>query len=297
MTQLTTTTANLKAMFSSEDVAKRLKEILGKRASTFTTSVLQIVQSNDLLKNADASSVLNAAMMAATLDLPLNNSLGFAYIIPFNNKQKDGTWKTVAQFQLGYKGFIQLAQRSGQFKSIDAKPVYEGQLVEDNSFAGISFNWSNKKSDNILGYAAYFQLLNGFEKVLYMTVNELQQHGTKYSQTFRKGFGLWKDEFDTMAKKTVIKLLLSKYGPLSIDMQQAVISDQALITDDGQVEYIDTKVVTTDVDLAYVSDLISNANTKEDLELIEKQCGEDLLSQLRLEFNEKKSKITGETIV
>jgi recombination protein RecT len=297
MTQLTTTTANLKAMFSSEDVAKRLKEILGKRASTFTTSVLQIVQSNDLLKNADASSVLNAAMMAATLDLPLNNSLGFAYIIPFNNKQKDGTWKTVAQFQLGYKGFIQLAQRSGQFKSIDAKPVYEGQLVEDNSFAGISFNWSNKKSDNILGYAAYFQLLNGFEKVLYMTVNELQQHGTKYSQTFRKGFGLWKDEFDTMAKKTVIKLLLSKYGPLSIDMQQAVISDQALITDDGQLEYIDTKVVTTDVDLAYVSDLISNANTKEDLELIEKQCGEDLLSQLRLEFNEKKSKITGETIV
>jgi recombination protein RecT len=297
MTQVTTTTANLKAMFSSEDVAKRLKEILGKRASTFTTSVLQIVQSNELLKNADASSVLNAAMMAATLDLPLNNSLGFAYIIPFNNKQKDGTWKTVAQFQLGYKGFIQLAQRSGQFKSIDAKPVYEGQLVEDNSFAGISFNWSNKKSDNILGYAAYFQLLNGFEKVLYMTVNELQQHGTKYSQTFRKGFGLWKDEFDTMAKKTVIKLLLSKYGPLSIDMQQAVISDQALITDDGQLEYIDTKVVTTDVDLAYVSDLISNANTKEDLELIEKQCGEDLLSQLRLEFNEKKSKITGETIV
>jgi recombination protein RecT len=297
MTQLTTTTANLKAMFSSEDVAKRLKEILGKRASTFTTSVLQIVQSNELLKNADASSVLNAAMMAATLDLPLNNSLGFAYIIPFNNKQKDGTWKTVAQFQLGYKGFIQLAQRSGQFKSIDAKPVYEGQLVEDNSFAGISFNWSNKKSDNILGYAAYFQLLNGFEKVLYMTVNELQQHGTKYSQTFRKGFGLWKDEFDTMAKKTVIKLLLSKYGPLSIDMQQAVISDQALITDDGQLEYIDTKVVTTDVDLAYVSDLISNATTKEDLELIEKQCGEDLLSQLRLEFNEKKSKITGETIV
>jgi recombination protein RecT len=297
MTQLTTTTANLKAMFSSEDVAKRLKEILGKRASTFTTSVLQIVQSNELLKNADASSVLNAAMMAATLDLPLNNSLGFAYIIPFNNKQKDGTWKTVAQFQLGYKGFIQLAQRSGQFKSIDAKPVYEGQLVEDNSFAGISFNWSNKKSDNILGYAAYFQLLNGFEKVLYMTVNELQQHGTKYSQTFRKGFGLWKDEFDTMAKKTVIKLLLSKYGPHSIDMQQAVISDQALITDDGQLEYIDTKVVTTDVDLAYVSDLISNATTKEDLELIEKQCGEDLLSQLRLEFNEKKSKITGETIV
>lgn len=297
MTQLTTTTANLKAMFSSEDVAKRLKEILGKRASTFTTSVLQIVQSNELLKNSDASSVLNAAMMAATLDLPLNNSLGFAYIIPFNNKQKDGTWKTVAQFQLGYKGFIQLAQRSGQFKSIDAKPIYEGQLVEDNSFAGISFNWSNKKSDHVVGYAAYFQLLNGFEKVLYMTVNELQQHGTKYSQTFRKGFGLWKDEFDTMAKKTVIKLLLSKYGPLSIDMQQAVISDQALITDDGQLEYIDTKVVATDVDLAYVSDLITNATTKEDLELIEKQCGEDLLSQLRLEFNDKKSKITGETIV
>jgi recombination protein RecT len=288
MTQVTTTTANLKAMFSSEDVAKRLKEILGKRASTFTTSVLQIVQSNDLLKNADASSVLNAAMMAATLDLPLNNSLGFAYIIPFNNKQKDGTWKTVAQFQLGYKGFIQLAQRSGQFKTIDAKPVYDGQLTIDNSFSGISFNWSAKKTDYIIGYAAYFQLLNGFEKVLYMTVEELQQHGTKYSQTFRKGFGLWKDEFDTMAKKTVIKLLLSKYGPLSVEMQKAVVSDQALITEDG-VEYIDTKVNNIDIDLAYVSDLISQASTLTDLETIEKKCSDDLLSQLRQELEDKRS--------
>jgi recombination protein RecT len=291
VTTTTTTTASLKALFSSEDVSKRLKEILGKKASTFTTSVLQIVQSSDLLKNADASSVLNAAMMAATLDLPLNNSLGFAYIIPFNNKQKDGTWKTVAQFQLGYKGFIQLAQRSGQFKTIDAKPVYNGQLIVDSSFSGISFNWSAKKTDYIIGYAAYFQLLNGFEKVLYMTVEELQQHGNKYSQTFRKGFGLWKDEFDTMAKKTVIKLLLSKYGPLSVDMQKAVVSDQALITEEG-VEYIDAKVNNVDIDLAYVSDLISQASTLTDLETIEKKCSDNLLSQLRSELEDKRSELT-----
>ena len=187
-----TTTAQLRTMFSREDVMQRLQSVLGKRASTFTTSVLQIVQSNDLLAQSDPSSVLNAAMVAATLDLPLNNQLGFAYIVPFNTRQKDGQYKTLAQFQLGYKGFIQLAQRSGQFKTIDAKCVYEGQLVQDNSFGGISFNWANKTSENVIGYAAYFQLLNGFEKVLYMTNAELQNHGTKYSKTYQRGGGLWR---------------------------------------------------------------------------------------------------------
>ncbi|NBV62110.1 MAG: recombinase [Rhodobacteraceae bacterium] len=292
MTQLTTT-AQLRTMFSREDVMQRLQSVLGKRASTFTTSVLQIVQSNDLLSQSDPSSVLNAAMVAATLDLPLNNQLGFAYIVPFNTRQKDGSTRTLAQFQLGYKGFIQLAQRSGQFKTIDAKAVYEGQLVQDNTFGGISFNWANKTSENVIGYAAYFQLLNGFEKILYMTNAELTNHGSKYSQTFKRGYGLWHDQFDSMAKKTVIKLLLSKYAPLSVDMQRAVMTDQAVVDDDGDVKYIDNTAEKVDVDLVYVSDLIANASTVEQLEMIEKSCSDDIKSQLRNEFNAKKSVLTG----
>lgn len=288
-----TTTAQLRTMFSREDVMQRLQSVLGKRASTFTTSVLQIVQSNDLLCKADPSSVLNAAMVAATLDLPLNNQLGFAYIVPFNTRQKNGDYKTLAQFQLGYKGFIQLAQRSGQFKTIDSKPVYEGQLVLDNSFGGISFNWAGKTSDFVVGYAAYFQLINGFEKVLYMTTAELQMHGNKYSQTYKRGGGLWSTDFDAMAKKTVIKLLLSKYAPLSVDMQRAVITDQAVVDDAGDVKYIDNNTDKIDVDVVYVSDLIANAATIDELETIEQSCSDEIKQQLRSEFNAKKSVLTG----
>ena len=289
MTQVSTI-SSLKGMFQREDVMKRLQEILGKRASTFTTSVLQIVQSNELLKNAEADSILNSAMVAATLDLPLNNSLGFAYIVPYNNRQKDGSYKTVAQFQLGYKGFIQLAQRSGQFKSIDAKPVYEGQLLNDNSFSGVAFNWQGKTSDAVIGYAAYFQLLNGFEKVLYMSATELQTHGTKYSQTFKKGFGLWKDDFNAMAIKTVIKLLLSKYAPLSVDMQKAIVTDQAIVNDmtGDEVVYVDADEVKLDTDLVYVRELISNAKSLQACDDIAKKLDAKTLDEVIGELNNKR---------
>lgn len=227
----------LKNLFEKEDVQKRFREMLGKKAPGFITSVLQIAASNDLLKDAEPSSILNAAAVAATLDLPLNNNLGFAYIVPY--KQRDG--KVVAQFQMGYKGFIQLAQRSGQFKNISVARIHDGQLVSQNPLTGFEFDFNKKKSDLIIGYAAYFSLINGFEKVHYMTTEELKAHGTKFSQSFKKGFGLWKDEFDAMAGKTVLKLLLSKFGPMSIEMQKAVVSDQGIIEDmdANEVKYVD----------------------------------------------------------
>lgn len=228
-TQIALTTKNL---FAKENVQQKFKELLGAKAQGFITSVLQIAAGNELLAKADPMSIYNAAATAATMDLPLNNNLGFAYIVPYNQKQKDGTYKQVAQFQMGYKGFIQLAQRSGQFKTIAATPIYEGQLIESNPLTGFVFDFSAPKTDKIIGYASYFMLLNGFEKTLYMTAEDLKKHGTKFSQTFKKGFGLWKDDFDGMAIKTVLKLLLSKYAPLSIDMlQRAVINDQAVIND------------------------------------------------------------------
>jgi len=222
----------VKSLFARDDVRKKFHEMMGKKAQGFMTSVLQIVASNEMLSKADPASVYHAAAVAATLDLPLNNSLGFAYIVPYNAKQKDGSYKTIAQFQIGYKSYIQLAQRSGQFKTISATPIYEGQITESNPLTGYTFDFSQRTSDKVIGYAGYFALLNGFEKTLYMTVDELKKHGKNFSQTYKKNFGLWETNFEAMATKTVIKLLLSKYAPLSIEMQKAVITDQGLIEDE-----------------------------------------------------------------
>jgi recombination protein RecT len=232
----TTQALTIKNLFGKDEVRNKFQELLGKRAPSFITSVLQIVASNALLSKADPHSVYHSAAVAATLDLPLNNNLGFAYIVPYNQRQQDGSYKQVAQFQMGYKGFIQLAQRSGQFKSIGACRVFEGQLVKNDPLNGPSFDWDAKKSDLIVGYAAGFSLLNGFEKVTFTTHADLQAHGLKYSQTFKKGYGLWKDDFDAMAIKTVIKLLLSKYAPLSVEMQKAVITDQGIIADTEAID-------------------------------------------------------------
>lgn len=244
----TQTQVSIKNFFEGDAIQKKFRELLGSRAQGFITSVLQVIASNTLLQKADPVSVYQAAAVAATLDLPINNNLGFAYIVPFKTKQPDGSYKDVAQFQMGYKGFVQLAQRSGQFKTISAAPIYEGQLIEENPLTGYVFDFKQKKSDKIIGYAAYFALINGFEKVAYMTREELDKHGKKFSQTYKKGFGLWKDDFDSMASKTVLKLVLAKFAPLSIEMQKAVISDQALIKDSDRddVEYIDHEDLTPD---------------------------------------------------
>lgn len=243
----TTQSLTIKNLFGRDEVRNKFQEMLGKRAPSFITSVLQIVASNSLLAKADPHSVYHSAAVAATLDLPLNNNLGFAYIVPYNQKYKDdhGNWQTkqVAQFQMGYKGFIQLAQRTGMYRTLSAAPIYEGQLISENPLTGFEFDFTKKKSDKIIGYASYFQLLNGFEKTLYSTVEELKKHGKRFSQTFKKDHGLWVDDFDSMALKTVIKANLSKWAPLSVDIQKAITFDQAVVKDaDAQeVEYVDNQ--------------------------------------------------------
>lgn len=227
-----------KSFFEQSFIKKRFEDLLGKRSSSFLTSVLQVVASNELLAKADPMSIFNASLMAATLDLPINNNLGFAYIVPYAGK---------AQFQLGYKGFIQLAQRSGQFKTISATPIYEGQLVESNPLTGFRFDFSIT-SDKVIGFAAYFELLNGFQKTFFMPIDKMEAHGKKFSKTFEKNGSLWKTDFEGMGVKTVIKLLLSKYAPLSIEMQKAVIVDQAVINNEDatDITYIDNEDVEID---------------------------------------------------
>lgn len=255
----------IKNYFSAESVKGRFTEIMGKKAQGFVASILQTVSQNEQLQKVDPATIYQSAMMAATLDLPINQNLGFAYIIGYGNK---------ATFQMGYKGYIQLAQRSGLFKTISAAPIFEGQLIEQNPLTGFVFDFTKKSSDRIVGYAAYFELLNGFSKTLYMTEKELNDHGTRFSQTFKKGFGLWKDDFNSMAIKTVLKLLLSKYAPLSIEMQRAVIADQAIINDAEtlDVDYVDhadqIRTSAAETEMNNLIEQINSAKSKAELEAL-----------------------------
>jgi recombination protein RecT len=262
-----------KQFFQQDVVKRKFEELLGKRASAFMTSVLQIVSNNAYLQNASPQSVFNAACVAATLDLPINNNLGFAYIVPYG---KD------AQFQMGYRGFIQLAQRSGQFKTISASPIYAGQLVEENPLTGFIFDFKVAKTGTPIGYAAYFELLNGFQKTFYMTTDELKAHGLRFSQTFKRGSGLWKDDFESMALKTVLKLLLSKFAPLSVEMQKAVITDQGVIEnpDTLDVAYSDNTEPEIDHETERATKLIQAQTTVEKLDSVLAQFSEELKIEL-----------------
>lgn len=226
----------LRELFNDPNIKTKVEQLIGKNSATFATSVMQIANSNALLRTAEPSSVFNAACMAATLNLPLQNGLGFAYIVPFkNNKER----KVEAQFQIGYKGFIQLAQRSGQFKRLVALPVYKKQLLKKDFINGFEFDWEQEpeKDENPIGYYAYFKLVNDFSAELYMSHDDIVKHAQRYSQTFKKGFGVWHDNFEAMALKTVMKLLLSKQAPLSVEMQQAVLADQAVVKDAENQEF------------------------------------------------------------
>ena len=214
----------VKGMLETPAFKKKFEEMLGKKAAGFISSIIAVTNSSNYLMKADPATVIGAAAQAAMLDLPINQSLGFAYIVPY---------KGAAQFQLGYKGYIQLAQRSGQYIDIGAKTVYEGELEYENRLLD-KFRFGERTSDKVIGYLAYFRLTNGFEKMLYMTIDEAQAHAKKYSQSYKGGTDKWGlADFNVMAEKTVLKRLLSKYGPLSIEsiqMSQALANDGGVIS-------------------------------------------------------------------
>lgn len=222
----------LKALLSQEEVKSRFQEILGKKAAGFMSTLLTISNSPSL-KDADAQSILTAGAIAATMDLPVNPNLGFAHIVAY---------KKQAQLQIGVKGFVQLAIRSGQYEYIDAFEVYEGEIKKINRFTG-EIEFGERLNDEVVGYFAFFKTLNGFKKHLYMSKEEVEKHGKRYSANFKYGKGLWVDNFNAMAVKTVLKQLLSKYGLLSIETQSvatAIQADQATINvsaETGEFEF------------------------------------------------------------
>ncbi|MCY8412773.1 recombinase RecT [Bacillus spizizenii] len=205
--------ATMKGLLSSPSVIKRFEEVLGKRATQFTASILSLYNSEQMLQKTDPMSVISSAMVAATLDLPIDKNLGYAWIVPYGGK---------AQFQLGYKGYIQLALRTGQYKSINCIPIHEGELQRWNPLTEeIEIDFEKRESDAVIGYAAYFELINGFRKTVYWTKAQVEKHKKKFSKS---DFG-WKNDWDAMALKTVLKAVLSKWGILSVEMQKAVIEE------------------------------------------------------------------------
>lgn len=293
MSNITTSSKSIKDYFSNDQVRSKFAEVLGTKTASFCTTVVQIASQSEMLQKCDPASIMQSAMVAATLDLPVNPNLGFAYILPYGSK---------AQFQLGYKGLIQLAQRSGQFINISATPIFDGQIVAENPLTGYQFDFT-KKSTKVVGYAAYFKLLNGFEKTLYMSVEQLQAHGKKYSQTYKKGFGLWADDFDSMAQKTVIKLLLSKYAPLSVEMSKALVADQAVIEDADTMDviYVDNKPVTHKAVEAQISDkektkrlmaAIAKAKAIEDLDKLD-QYIDRTNAEISTAYDNKRTELSG----
>lgn len=233
----------LKSALNAPSVRQKFEEMLGKRSSQFMTSITSVVSNNALLQKADVNSIIMGSAVAASMDLPLNANLGYAALVPFNSK--DGCF---AQLQVMVKGWTELFLRSGQCQSIICETVYEGQLVKKNKFTGeYIFDEDAKTSDKIVGFMAYFRLTNGFEKYEYMTIEEIKAHAQKFSQTFRRGSGIWKDHFEEMAKKTVLKRLITKWAPKSIEMQRMAMFDQSVVNgdindiDNAQAVYTDNQ--------------------------------------------------------
>lgn len=249
---------------TNPDTQKYLQDVLGERKGSFVNNLTALVSNNAALQECVPLTILFAALKATALDLPLENSLGFAYCIPYKDR-KSGT--TVAQFQLGYKGFKQLALRSGQFAIIpNATDIKEGELKSRNRLTGecvfefIEDDTERAKAKTI-GYASYFRLLCGAESTFYMSVEEMKAHATRYSQTYRskdesiKKSSKWSTDFDDMAKKTVIKLNLSKNAPLSVEMRDAINADQSVMYEANKYDYVDNDISQQLVDAQKAHDL------------------------------------------
>ncbi len=240
----------LKNLFGNNAMKSMFANALGNHSGAFISSVIDLVNADSALQKCDMKAVAMEALKAATLHLPVNKALGFAYIIPYQNTKKDGhgQWHKVMEptFQIGYKGLIQLALRTGQYRTINAGVVYEGELQGEDKLTGRIDLGGERLSDGVTGYFAYIELVNGFSKTLYMSVDDMARHAKRYAPVFKTNKTTsigdiaklaqlppseystvgWKGNFESMAIKTILRILLSKYGYLSTDMQGVIAEEQ-----------------------------------------------------------------------
>lgn len=236
--QVSAQSLGLKSLLNTPTMKKKFEQVLDKKAPQFMTSLLNLYNSEKALQKADPVSIVSSAMVAASLDLPIDKNLGYAWIVPYSGR---------AQFQLGYKGYIQLALRSGQYKAINVIEIREGELKSWNRLTEeIELDLDGATSDKVIGYCGYFKLINGFEKTVYWTKEEIEKHKKKFSKS---DFG-WKNDWDAMAKKTVLKNMLSKWGILSIEMQKAFIEDN----EEREIKDVTEEATVIDGDFEIVDD-------------------------------------------
>jgi recombination protein RecT len=285
----------IKSFFSRDDVKKKFEEILGAKGNQFVASVLQLSLTDNALQNATPATIYGSAMIAATLDLPVNKNLGYAWIIGYKNRDK----VVEAQFQMGYKGYIQLALRSQQYDKINAIPVYANQFKKWNALTEtLDGDFDLDGEGQIVGYVAYFRLKNGFEKVVYWSRAKVEAHARKYSKTYNFSNSTWKSDFDGMALKTVLKNLLEKWGILSVEMIQAITSDQGVITDKGEgmteTRYEDVEEISIlSKEEERLLSFIQMAKTIADLD----QLQSDITPNLHNEFQQKYEELQTPAIV
>lgn len=220
---------SVKGLLDNPMIQNKFKQILKDKSAQFTSSLITLVNNDAYLADSQPMSIIAGAMQAAQLDLPLEKQFGFAYLVPFYEK---GVKK--AQFILGYKGYIQLAQRSGQYKHINVGTVYEGQLKSWNPLTEeLVIDFDAQESDVAIGYFGYFELLNGFQKTVYWTKEQMERHRIRNNKAKdkQKLSNVWASDYDAMAQKTVLRNLLNKWGILSIEYQKAVVNDEQVLED------------------------------------------------------------------
>lgn len=251
----------VKNMLAMENIKTRFMRVLGNKSEQFIASIINVVSASPQLKKCDPNSIIAAALIAATYDLPIDSNLGFSAIVPYNESvynPQTGQYDKIprAQFQMMYKGFIQLAIRSGYYEKMNYAVVYEDELKKYNPITGeiefvTDFSQCTQRDagdeSKVVGYYAWFRLKTGFSQELYMSKAAVDNHARKYSQAYRydlnngKKSSKWTTDFEAMALKTVIKLLLSKWGILSVDMQRAIQDDQKVYDEEGNGGYGDNQ--------------------------------------------------------
>lgn len=234
------------AFLAQDAMKKKINEMVGgEKGQQFITSIISAVSTNPQLAECDNSSIVSAALLGQALNLSPSPQLGQYYMVPFNDSKRGCK---VAQFQIGYKGYIQLAIRSGQYKKLNVLAIKEGELkkydpLNEELEVQLIENEEEREKAITIGYYAMFEYLNGFRKTIYWSKEKMEAHALKYSMGYRakKGYTFWEKDFDGMAYKTMLRQLISKWGIMSVDltMQKALESDMAVINDNGTYDYVD----------------------------------------------------------
>lgn len=247
-------TPKFSVVVQSEGYKNLINNTLGdpKRASGFITAITSAVSTNPSLQECDPSTILSAGLLGETLQLSPSPALGQYYIVPYNDGKLG---RKVAQFQLGYKGYIQLAIRSGQYKKLNVLPIKEGELIKydplnEDIEVHLIEDDAEREQAKTIGYYAMFEYLNGFRKVIYWSKDRMEAHALEYSKGYRakKGYTFWEKDFDSMACKTMLRQLISKWGIMSIDFQKAYEADMGVLRPNSDVEYVDNEEFDADFD-------------------------------------------------